>query len=756
MTQYVQWVNWRYELDGAGKPTKTPYNPTSGKHASSTNTKTWNSFQTVVAAMATGHYSGIGFVLASSDPYTIIDLDDPYKDDATEEEALETRTRHGKVIGMMDTYTEWSPSGKGMHVVVRGRVQTGRRRGKIEVYSTERYMTMTGNVYHNADIKDRNDLLQELWADLGPPESKTDFVVREEAQKHTDLEIYNIAINAKNGDKFYKLWQGNFQDAGYPTQSQADFALVNMLGLYSRNWAQIERMFLSSGLGYRIVSGQKRKSRKYVPDMIRRSFDNQEPDIDITQLVAKAELQFSKRVHVTQPAVPALEWDMPPGLLGDIVRFIYAAAPLQVKEVALAGALGLLAGIVGRYYNVSDEGLNLYLLVLAPTGTGKEAAARGISKLMGAVEKLVPAASSFRGPAEIASGPALTKYLTDTSPCCLSILGEFGLRLHQLCDPNAQSHMVGIKRLLLDLFHKSGKSGQIQPHIYSDKAKNTEVLFSPNFTMLGESTPETFYRYLDDSMVSDGLLPRFACIEYTGKRGELNRKHTEVKPDADLVQRMADLANNCLGMAANKRVIDCMYTPEAHDVYYSLASHYTKLINDDSDNEVTRQFYNRAHIKVMKLAGLIAVGVNPIYPVITVEYIEWGRNLVERDITNIIHKFQSGKVGRETGEANQVGEVANCIKEYLFKPYGPTMAKALVDEAMHKSHVIPHSYISRQCSARAAFRLDKMGSSFAIRRALNSLQHDGVIREVKEHLLFEQFGKRMQAYIVTEMDAFTK
>jgi len=53
--------------------------------------------------------------------------------------------------------------------------------------------------------------------------------------------------------------------------------------------------------------------------------------------------------------------------LGEIAHFIYNAAPRQVEEVAIAGAIGLLSGICGRSYNVSGTGLNQYILLLAKT-----------------------------------------------------------------------------------------------------------------------------------------------------------------------------------------------------------------------------------------------------------------------------------------------------------------------------------------------------------------------------------------------------
>ena len=95
----------------------------------------------------------------------------------------------------------------------------------------------------------------------------------------------------------------------------------------------------------------------------------------------------------TNPYVP------PPGLMGEIAKFIHAAAPRPVPEIALAGAIGLMAGICGRAFNVSGTGLNQYILLLAPTGTGKEAAATGINSLMKSIRSEVPASEKFIGPA---------------------------------------------------------------------------------------------------------------------------------------------------------------------------------------------------------------------------------------------------------------------------------------------------------------------------------------------------------------------
>lgn len=213
---------------------------------------------------------------------------------------------------------------------------------------------------------------------------------------------------------------------------------------------------------------------------------------------------------------PANPYTLPPGFLGDLAQFILDAAPRPVPEIALAGAIGLMAGIVGRSYNVSNPptGLNQYVLVLAPTGTGKEAIASGYSALMKSIRSAVPASVDFIGPGEMASHQAVIKYMAGGPTSFVSLVGEFGIYLQQMVGPKAPPHLTGLRRFLLDAFGKSGAYGEIRPSIYSDKDKNTVAIQSPALSIVGESTPEKFYEGLHEGLISEGLLPRFTMIEY--------------------------------------------------------------------------------------------------------------------------------------------------------------------------------------------------------------------------------------------------
>jgi len=132
-----QWVVWKLEKRD-GKDTKVPYIAGGVGKADSTNSETWRTFEEAVRALQGGRYSGVGFVFCSADPYTGVDLDH-----CRNPETGELEPWAEKIVRELDGYAEASPSGRGVHVIVRGKAPN-RRRGRLEVYSSKRYFTMTG------------------------------------------------------------------------------------------------------------------------------------------------------------------------------------------------------------------------------------------------------------------------------------------------------------------------------------------------------------------------------------------------------------------------------------------------------------------------------------------------------------------------------------------------------------------------------------------------------------------------------------
>ncbi len=741
------WVLWKLEYPNGPdkKPTKKPYQ-INGYGAGPINPAHWSTFEACFNVLQLGGYDGLGFVFTNT-PYSGIDLDDAtlLKDrSGTNPEYQIDTDRQLKVYREFDSYSERSPSGNGCHIIVRGKCPDGKSGGVkyIEIYPSGRFFTMTGDVINNKPIEDRQDMLNILWQQMGGEINKS-LAVSSQAETQTDEEILALA-RKHNAVTFEPLeaaiWIGN-----YPSQSEADQAYMNIVAYYTNNKEQVVRIYLQSKLAQ---TDKKRKDKRYLNRTVNEAFNLKLPPIDFDELKEQFKAVSSNGKTAAFDAenvgsIPATVTTLPPGLLGELAQFIYAAAPRPVQEVALAASIGLMAGICGRAYNISGTGLNQYVLLLAMTGAGKEAAASGINKLMNTIKMQVPTSTGFIGPSEISSGSALFKYLGNTSQSFISLLGEFGLRLQQMSSPNANGSEVSLRRMFLDLYNKSGFSEILHASVYSDKANNTSAIPSPSFSILGESTPERFYGALNEDMISEGLLPRFLLIEYKGNRPALNEHHINAAPSFTLIERLASLAAHCesINHSNPRRIIHVQSTPEAAKLLYDFDKYADEKING-SNKEVIRQLWNRAHIKVLKLSALVAVGENMLEPTINVAAMKWAASMVESDIRAIVVRFEEGDIGSNSFELKQANEAKRILKEYLDKD-AEYIVKYGGVPSQHKDRVVNNDYLNNRLGRLAAFTKDKSGATLSLRRTMQNLIDAGKVVELKglDLAKFKTYGK---------------
>jgi putative DNA primase/helicase len=139
-----QWICWR-EDERDGKPTKVPIKPyrTSGTpFASATDPGTWRDFETALTyhRESNSRTDGVGFVFDPEAGIVGVDLDNCRDADS---ETIEKWA--ADIVDRLDSYTEISPSGTGIHVLIQGELPPGRnRRGDVEIYDRDRFFTVTG------------------------------------------------------------------------------------------------------------------------------------------------------------------------------------------------------------------------------------------------------------------------------------------------------------------------------------------------------------------------------------------------------------------------------------------------------------------------------------------------------------------------------------------------------------------------------------------------------------------------------------
>jgi putative DNA primase/helicase len=239
-----QWLVWRHEKRG-GKPTKVPYKVSAPSvRASTTDARTWGVLEHAVVAVERGKADGIGFVFSPDDPFVGVDLD------GCRNTSGELKSVAAAIVDELDSYSEWSPSGRGVHVILRGRLEGGRcRRGPVEIYDRGRYFSMTGErlpgVPHSPMPRQRE--LDELRARLFPPPAPRPETAGPRAVPEDDRELLERAFAAKNGTAVERLWNGN--TAGYNSASEADLALVAHLAFWTNgDPLRIDALFRASGL----------------------------------------------------------------------------------------------------------------------------------------------------------------------------------------------------------------------------------------------------------------------------------------------------------------------------------------------------------------------------------------------------------------------------------------------------------------------------------------------------------------------------
>jgi len=243
-----QWVCWQSVPDEArpGKIKKIPINAMTGGKAQSNNPSTWCGFDQAVKASE--QFSGIGFMFDNG--VFGVDLDgceaeiEDYRN-GTDDNLV------SEFIHTLKSYTEYSVSGKGIHILCKGALPPGgRRKGNVEMYDAQRFFIMTGHACSPyKTVRDCTDAVKPLHERyIGGGHVPTTGIKPVLPLNLSDAEIIKMAEESKQGRMFCDLWAGNY--APYHTsQSEADLALSNILAFWTGRDTQVmDRLFRQSGL----------------------------------------------------------------------------------------------------------------------------------------------------------------------------------------------------------------------------------------------------------------------------------------------------------------------------------------------------------------------------------------------------------------------------------------------------------------------------------------------------------------------------
>lgn len=244
-------VDLRENDRGELKWSKVPYNPTTGRRAASDDPATWATLAAAVAAYLTGQYDGIGYFLAEDEGVLFFDLD------KSRDEGGGLKPWAAEIVRDLDSFAEYSVTGGGVHVFVRGRKPVERCRPHrdldpgLEIYGRRRFIALTGLRLPDtpAEIMPRQLAVGQIFARYFPPPSApAPAPVASTAWVSDDDRLAAGRRSQELGPILQQLYDSD-DWAGYRSHSDAVAALANALAfLFGPDPEAVRRQLFASAL----------------------------------------------------------------------------------------------------------------------------------------------------------------------------------------------------------------------------------------------------------------------------------------------------------------------------------------------------------------------------------------------------------------------------------------------------------------------------------------------------------------------------
>lgn len=285
LKELSNWGLFRKEWDARkGKYNKYPINAENGELAKSNDPSTWTSFAHAVEKV--NQYGATGLAFFIQPPYMLIDLDHCFEDI----QRVKGGDHENEVADFIDrtqSYTELSVSGEGIHIITKGNFPGPKRRhGNVEMYPEERFVALTGNVFGKAVNQintTSDDDLKYLYQTYLDKQGKViplsdDITGPTEPSTLTADQVIEKALASAQGPKFKRFMDGDWQDMGYTSHSDADQGFANILAFWcAKDKGLMDEVFRQSKM-YRPKWDEKRGKGTYA-DLTLNEAINKTPNV---------------------------------------------------------------------------------------------------------------------------------------------------------------------------------------------------------------------------------------------------------------------------------------------------------------------------------------------------------------------------------------------------------------------------------------------------------------------------------------------
>lgn len=394
---------------------------------------------------------------------------------------------------------------------------------------------------------------------------------------------------------------------------------------------------------------------------------------------------------VHYPPLASINSDLPdhltrvPGLVGELTNWIADSARKPQRAGALLAAIELVGTAAGRKFaGPTLTGTHIYGLFLAPSGAAKDHPLKCIGRVLHACTM-----GAHFGPSGFMSMSALINRIT-RQPLTLTCIDEFGSFLGRINGRKASTHEKAITGVLRTAWGSSFDT--MAPPEWAGRVG--EPIHSPALSIYGVSTHEEFFQNLEGGDVFNGFLNRFLILS----------THTRVQEREPLADKMCVPASAVDAMLAIYTSGNALTRATSHasmadapmvvvpwaDKY--AAGAYAALCEAIERMEQDAVFFTRTAEMAQRLAVIRAVGINPASPKVTLDDMDWGRDVAmwsAREVVSMagdymvetLHQGEAQRILRELRGKGwvQFRDVAQGMKHRLKARDLRDMLEGLVD-----------------------------------------------------------------------------
>lgn len=582
---------------------------------------------------------GPAFCFTADDPFVGLDLDDCL------DEKREPLDWAKPILEQFDTYTEISPSLRGLKLYMRGKLPDDIRHsvqvegGGIEIYDRGRFFAFTGVGFHRVPVRDCQagiDALVEQYL------QRPKVAALVPATPMVGMSLYGRAMDyVQNAER---PLAGGRNNAAYRLAGH----LIAMVGDNDERLSHAEvveavqawNSWLTEPLDpQEIEQVCESAARTGTPREIKRS---ERPIEDLSAFQIERPLPPPPQVEEKYEPMEAC-----PGFIGLLTQHILDTSMYPQPELALGAAVTCLSVLTGRKVKSGRTRTNVYALAIAPSGSGKDHPRQVVKELLHSIN-----ASELAGPERIGSHAGLVKRLV-ISPACWFPLDEIGRLIQTMQTPKA-SHLYNIGTVLMQLYTSSGTYWVGDAYAEADR---TPQIDDPHCVLYGSTVPETLWSGLGRDAITGGLLGR--CMLFEG-----HYVLPQEPQDLSLPQVLMDAAEwwyayNPGGGNLSPDPVNYPLTAEASDC---LRGHISEIAKRRiEEDEFAAALWSRVGERTAKLALLAACSRSGVE--VNLEDVQWAKKLSNTMARRLLKQIDRYHVDAENEDEKTIRRVLQVIKD---------------------------------------------------------------------------------------------